>query len=131
MAGEQPIDDFHPFEMPDLVLRARAIEPINARQQRITANSEQRADCSDRSRNKVGVRLRQRREIPRSPNDQDALITVRRGNVIKSNTDVALPRLHADYADTFIHGVRYRVRTVAIPGPDAVTPGAPARRTPG
>ncbi|MGV7969594.1 two-component sensor histidine kinase, partial [Mycobacterium kansasii] len=57
-------------------------------------------------------------EIPRSPNDQDALITVRRGNVIKSNTDINLPKLQADYADTFIHGVRYRVRTVEIPGPE-------------
>lgn len=57
-------------------------------------------------------------EIPRSPNDQDALITVRRGNVIKSNSDINLPKLQADYADTFIHGVRYRVRTVEIPGPE-------------
>ncbi|AEJ46023.1 sensor histidine kinase [Mycobacterium tuberculosis CCDC5079] len=32
-------------------------------------------------------------EIPRSPNDQDALITVRRGNVIKSNSDITLPKL--------------------------------------
>ncbi|RZH98743.1 two-component sensor histidine kinase, partial [Staphylococcus condimenti] len=27
-------------------------------------------------------------EIPRSPNDPDALITVRRGNVVKSNSDI-------------------------------------------
>ena len=57
-------------------------------------------------------------EIPRSPNDQDALITVRRGNVVKSNSDVTLPRLKGDYADTYIRGVRYRVRTVEIPGPE-------------
>ena len=32
-------------------------------------------------------------EIPRSPNDQDALITVRRGSVVKSNSDITLPKL--------------------------------------
>ena len=57
-------------------------------------------------------------EIPRSPNDQDALITVRRGNVVKSNSDLTLPKLKGDYADTYIRGVRYRVRTVEIPGPE-------------
>lgn len=57
-------------------------------------------------------------EIPRSPNDQDALITVRRGNVIKSNSDITLPKLQDDYADTYVRGVRYRVRTVEIPGPE-------------
>src|ERR1700742_422153 len=55
-------------------------------------------------------------EIPRSPNDQDALITVRRGNLVKSNSDITLPQLKADYADTYIGGVRYRVRTVEIHG---------------
>ena len=56
-------------------------------------------------------------EIPRSPNDQDALITVRRADLVKSNSNITLPKLEADYADTYIHGVRYRVRTVDIPGP--------------
>src|SRR4051812_9453481 len=58
-------------------------------------------------------------EIPPSPNDQDALITERRGNVVKSNSDdITLPKLQKDYADTYIRGVRYRVRTVTIPGPE-------------
>src|SRR5271168_638624 len=56
-------------------------------------------------------------EIPRSPNDQDAIITVRLGDQVRSNSDVTLPPLNGDYADTYVHGVRYRVRTVEIPGP--------------
>ncbi|WP_197378584.1 HAMP domain-containing sensor histidine kinase [Mycolicibacterium mengxianglii] len=56
-------------------------------------------------------------EIPRSPNDADAVITVRRGGEVKSNTNVILPQLDTDYADTEIAGVRYRVRTVEISGP--------------
>ena len=57
-------------------------------------------------------------EIPRSPNDQDALITVRRGGLVKSNSNITLPNLQAGYADTYVRGVRYRVRTVDIPGPE-------------
>lgn len=57
-------------------------------------------------------------EIPRSPNDQDAIITVRRGNLVKSNFDITLPKLTNDYADTYLRGVRYRVRTVEIPAPE-------------
>ena len=58
-------------------------------------------------------------EIPKSPNDQDAVITVRRGGeeVTSSNSKVTLPELQAGYADTYVNGVRYRVRTVNIPGP--------------
>ncbi|HEV7579390.1 MAG TPA: HAMP domain-containing sensor histidine kinase [Mycobacterium sp.] len=56
-------------------------------------------------------------EIPRSPNDQDAIITVRLGGMVQSNSDVTLPKLNGDYADAYVHGVRYRVRTVEIPGP--------------
>ncbi|MDF2823370.1 MAG: histidine kinase [Mycobacterium sp.] len=56
-------------------------------------------------------------EIPRSPSDADAVITVRRGGEVKSNTNVILPQLDTDYADTEIGGVRYRVRTVEIAGP--------------
>jgi two-component system, OmpR family, sensor histidine kinase PrrB len=57
--------------------------------------------------------------IPRSPNDRGAIITVRRGDMVKSSSDdVTLPKLPADYADTYVHGVRYRVRTVEIPGPE-------------
>ena len=44
-------------------------------------------------------------------------MTIRRGDLVKSNSDVTLPRLNADYADTYVRGVRYRVRTVEIPGP--------------
>ncbi|BBZ41397.1 HAMP domain-containing sensor histidine kinase [Mycobacterium conspicuum] len=56
-------------------------------------------------------------EIPRSPNDRGALITVRRADLIKSNSNITLPDLPLGYADTYIHGVRYRVRTVNVPGP--------------
>jgi two-component system, OmpR family, sensor histidine kinase PrrB len=56
-------------------------------------------------------------EIPRSPNDQDAIITVRIGGMVESNSDVTLPKLNVDYADAYVNGVRYRVRTVDIPGP--------------
>src|SRR5271163_358498 len=31
-------------------------------------------------------------EIPRSPNDHDAIITVRRGDQVKTNSDVTLPK---------------------------------------
>ncbi|BBZ30303.1 two-component sensor histidine kinase [Mycolicibacterium madagascariense] len=57
-------------------------------------------------------------QIPKSPNDQDAVITVRRaGGQVTSNSDVTLPELPAGYADTTIDGVRYRVRTVQLVGP--------------
>ncbi|OPX06620.1 HAMP domain-containing sensor histidine kinase [Mycobacterium sp. AT1] len=57
-------------------------------------------------------------QIPKSPNDQDAIITVRRtGGSVTSNSDVTLPDLSPGYADTTIDGVRYRVRTVELNGP--------------
>ncbi|KAA0096744.1 sensor histidine kinase [Mycolicibacterium sp. P1-18] len=57
-------------------------------------------------------------QIPKSPNDQDAIITVRRPDGrVTSNSDVTLPELPTGYADTTIDGVRYRVRTVEISGP--------------
>jgi two-component system sensor histidine kinase PrrB len=55
-------------------------------------------------------------EIPKSPNDQDAIITVRKAGVVTSNSDVVLPELPPGYADTTVGGVRYRVRTVEIQG---------------
>lgn len=58
-------------------------------------------------------------EIPKSPNDQDAIITVRNGGDVTSNSDVVLPVLSPGYADTTVGGVRYRVRTVEIQGPQA------------
>ena len=54
-------------------------------------------------------------EIPRS--DQDAVITVRQAGDVSSNSDVILPELPDGYADTYIDGVRWRVRTVQIPAP--------------
>ncbi len=65
-------------------------------------------------------------EIPKSPNDQDAVITVRKGGEVTSNSDVVLPGLPAGYADTYVNGVRYRVRTVDIrvPEPMSVAVGA-------
>src|SRR5258705_8955170 len=53
-------------------------------------------------------------EIPKSPNDQDAVITVRKDGQVTSNSDVVLPQLDPGYADTYVNGVRYRVRTVDI-----------------
>jgi two-component system, OmpR family, sensor histidine kinase PrrB len=53
-------------------------------------------------------------QIPKSPNDQDAIITVRTDGQVTSNSDVKLPELPPGYADTYIDGVRYRVRTVEI-----------------
>ena len=63
-------------------------------------------------------------QIPPSPNDQDVIITVRRGGQVASNSDVLLPELPAGYADTEVDGVRYRVRTVEIVGPSEPTAGA-------
>src|SRR5215212_3435055 len=65
-------------------------------------------------------------EIPKSPNDQDAVITVRKNGQVSSNSDVVLPQLEPGYADTYIDGVRYRVRTVDIrlPEPMSVAVGA-------
>jgi two-component system sensor histidine kinase PrrB len=60
-------------------------------------------------------------EIPRSPNDRDAIMTIRRGSLVKSNSDVTLPQLDVDYADTYVNDVRYRVRTVEIPGPEPIS----------
>ena len=59
-------------------------------------------------------------EIPRSPNDEDAVITVRKNGTVTSKSKVVLPELAPGYADTYVNGVRYRVRTVAIRGPDAL-----------
>jgi two-component system sensor histidine kinase PrrB len=57
-------------------------------------------------------------EIPRSPSDQNTVITVRKGDQQASNNPaVMLPQLPAGYTDTYVNGVRYRVRTVDIPGP--------------
>lgn len=65
-------------------------------------------------------------DIPRAPNDQDTVITVRRDGHVKSNSDVTLPPLDVGYADTYINGVRYRVRTleIATPQPATVAVGA-------
>jgi two-component system sensor histidine kinase PrrB len=65
-------------------------------------------------------------EIPKSPNDQDALITVRKNGQVTSNSTVILPEMPAGYADTYVAGVRYRVRTVDIrvPEPMSVAVGA-------
>ena len=56
-------------------------------------------------------------EIPKSPNDQDAVITVRRDGEVTSNSTVVLPQLPTGYADTYVDGVRYRVRTVELSNP--------------
>lgn len=60
-------------------------------------------------------------DIPRTPNDQDTVITVRRDGQVKSNSDVTLPPLDVGYADTYINGVRYRVRTLEVSAPQPAT----------
>src|SRR3954468_18570150 len=60
-------------------------------------------------------------QIPPSPNDQDVVITVRRGDAVRSNSDVVLPRLNSDYGTAEVDGVRYRVRTVELSYPEATT----------
>ncbi|TGD87453.1 HAMP domain-containing histidine kinase [Mycolicibacterium sp. CH28] len=60
-------------------------------------------------------------QIPPSPNDQDVVITVRRGDQVRSNSEVVLPRLDSDYATTTVDGVRYRVRSVELSYPDTTT----------
>ncbi|OBI50664.1 two-component sensor histidine kinase [Mycobacterium kyorinense] len=60
-------------------------------------------------------------EIPRSPNDQNTVITVRKGTQVTSNANVTLPELPVGYADTYVDGVRYRVRTVEIPAPQPIS----------
>ena len=68
---------------------------------------------------------------PESPNDQDAVITVRRAGDVTSNSTVVLPDLPAGYADTYVDGVRYRVRTVEIPVPEPCrSPSAPPTTPP-
>jgi two-component system sensor histidine kinase PrrB len=65
--------------------------------------------------------------IPKSPNNQDVVITVRRPNgEVTSNSQVVLPESQPGYADTEVDGVRYRVRTVDIqfPAPMSVEVGA-------
>ncbi|PQE00716.1 two-component sensor histidine kinase [Mycolicibacterium parafortuitum] len=60
-------------------------------------------------------------QIPPSPNDQDVVITVRRDGQTASNSEVVLPELEPGYADTYVDGVRYRVRTVALAGPQPMS----------
>jgi two-component system, OmpR family, sensor histidine kinase PrrB len=60
-------------------------------------------------------------DMPRSPSDQDAVITVRKGDQVTSNSTVVLPQLPAGYADTYLNGVRYRVRTVDIRVPEPMS----------
>ncbi|AFM19101.1 signal transduction histidine kinase [Mycolicibacterium chubuense NBB4] len=66
-------------------------------------------------------------QIPPSPNDQDAIITVRhQDGQVTSNSKVVLPELEPGYADTYVDGIRYRVRTVDLstPSPMQVAVGA-------
>lgn len=65
-------------------------------------------------------------DIPRTPNDQDTVITVRREGQVMSNSHITLPPLDVGYADTYINGVRYRVRTLEVrtPQPATVAVGA-------
>src|SRR6202171_5512602 len=57
-------------------------------------------------------------EIPKTPNDQDAVITVRKNGEVTSNSNVVLPELPAGYEETYVDGVRYRVRTAEIRAPE-------------
>lgn len=46
---------------------------------------------------------------------------MRRDGQVKSNSDVTLPPMEEGYADTYINGVRYRVRTVEVRTPQPAT----------
>src|SRR5689334_1949698 len=60
-------------------------------------------------------------EIPKSPNDKDAVITVRKNGQVTSNSDVVLPQLPAGYESAEVDGVWYRVRTVEIRAPEPMS----------
>src|SRR5882757_8749043 len=45
-------------------------------------------------------------EIPNSPNDPDAVITVRKDSQVTSSSDVVVPQLDRGYADPYVNGVR-------------------------
>ncbi len=60
-------------------------------------------------------------EIPPSPNVRDVVITVHRGDQVRSNSDVVLPLLDSDYATAVVDGVPYRIRTVEMPYPEPAT----------
>lgn len=60
-------------------------------------------------------------QIPPSPNVRDVVITVHRGNEVRSNSNVVLPLLDSDYATTTVDGVPFRVRTVELPYPEDAT----------
>lgn len=60
-------------------------------------------------------------QIPPSPNVRDVVITVRRGDEVRSNSAVVLPPLDSDYATAVVDGVPYRVRTVEMSYPEPTT----------
>jgi two-component system sensor histidine kinase PrrB len=60
-------------------------------------------------------------QIPKTPNDQDAIITVRKNGQVTSNSNVVLSQLPPGYEDTYVNGVRYRVRTVEIRAPEPMS----------
>jgi serine/threonine protein kinase len=60
-------------------------------------------------------------EFPRLPDGQDVITTARRGALVRSSSMTVLPALQPGYADTDVVGVRYRVRTVEVPGPEPLT----------
>lgn len=92
----------------------------------ITADRKERLDrrLDEAAGFAIPFLLRSPNEIPSSPDDQDAAITVRSGNDVMSNSDVELPALDTDYADTEIDGVPYRVRTVEIADGTTLAVGA-------
>jgi len=58
-------------------------------------------------------------QIPSSPRNAKVVITASQGNrTSSSSTTITLPKLPVGYSDTYINGVRYRVRTVTINMPD-------------
>lgn len=60
-------------------------------------------------------------QIPPSPNVRDVVITVHRGEEVRSNSTVVLPLRDSDYATAMVDGVRYRVRSVEMPYPEPTT----------
>src|ERR1700722_17709495 len=60
-------------------------------------------------------------QIPKTPNDQDAIITVRKNGQVTSNSNVVLSQLPPGYEDTYVSGVRNLDRTVEIRAPEPMS----------
>src|ERR1700741_5253595 len=60
-------------------------------------------------------------EIPKTPNDQDALITLRKNGKVTPNPGVGRPKLPAGYEAPIGEGGRYGVRTWETRAPEPMS----------